>query len=418
MARSLPVVRPIPGNRGRWRLTLHRRQFSDLAWPSTMIAELNGARSRRLEQQLNKSAQLVFTLSGRSPEAALISELANDVVAWRWDEAKGTDVPYFRGIVGQAQDQLTEQSHTINFTCHDYLAVMNRRFLRTARSYAQVNQDQLVANFVADANTPGFTPGSYLPMHHSPRDPDGRSRPLGSGSPTAPLNRDRDYEVAANLGEILDQLSAVISGFDYDVVPGWRFDGIQTHDILRNFYPQQGIDRSGDLVLEYGSSVSTVDRTVNSADYANYERLVGSNESSDLPTPYSEQWSADANDITRVPFGLWMNVDNASDVSIQSTLDEQAHGALQDKGLLIPAYTLNLRPGFYAEGLLNMGDTVPFIVNSGRLNVFDAMRIVGMTFDIGDDGDENVGLTLGRSPTTLTDLLRAGTADINALARR
>ena len=411
-------MKPIPGNRGRWRLTLHRRQFSDLPWMQTLIAEITTARSRRLEQLLNKSAQLTFTISGRSPEATLITELATDVVAWRWDENRGHDIAYFRGIVGQGQDQITEQSHTINFTCHDYLAVMNRRFLRSLRNYTQVNQDALVASFITDANTEGFMPGSYLPLHHSPRDPDGRQRPSGQGGPPPPLNRDRQYAAAANLGKLLDDLSAVEQGFDYDVVPGWRYDGMNNFDVLRNFYPSQGIDRSGDLVLEYGSTVSTVDRTVNSTDYANYERLVGSNASTDVPAPYSEQWNDDANDITRVPFGLWMDVDNASDVTIQSTLDQQASGALRDKGLVLPSYTIGLRPDFYTEGLLNMGDTVPFIVNSGRLNVFDAMRVVGLTFDIGDDGNENVGLTLGRSRTTLTDLLRAGTADINALARR
>ncbi len=58
------------------------------------------------------------------------------------------------------------------------------------------------------------------------------------------------------------------------------------------------------------------------------------------------------------------------------------------------------------------------MVRSGRLDVSAAVRVVGFAYDIGDDGDENVGLTVGRPVRTLTQLINAPVADVNALARR
>ena len=161
---------PIPPGRGRWRLTLHRRQFADASWQSTLISELPDARGRRLDQQLNTSAQLTFTLDGLSDSAKLVQELACDVVAWRWNEASGADVPYFRGIISQAEDQLTEQSHTVTFTAHDYLAMLSRRFVTSTMTFAATDQDTIAASLVqaarATVSTAGtaFSPGSYVPL--------------------------------------------------------------------------------------------------------------------------------------------------------------------------------------------------------------------------------------------------------------
>ena len=54
---------PIPSGRGRWRITLHARQYSDLQWSQTMIGELFTSRSRRLEQNWCSPAQLSFTIA-------------------------------------------------------------------------------------------------------------------------------------------------------------------------------------------------------------------------------------------------------------------------------------------------------------------------------------------------------------------
>ena len=66
-----------------------------------------------------------------------------------------------------------------------------------------------------------------------------------------------------------------------------------------------------------------------------------------------------------------------------------------------------------------MGDTVPLIIDSGRLQVNStSVRVLGITYSIGDDGDENVELVVGRPRTTLSFLLSQANRDIAALNRR
>jgi hypothetical protein len=234
--------------------------------------------------------------------------------------------------------------------------------------------------------------------------------------------RDRTYAGNTQYGTALDQLAHVIGGFDYDVVPGMRGPFLNGNwDWLRIFYPSQGVVRTEPL--EYGSTIAALTRSVNSADYANFVRVLGNNGSSDpnAAQVYAEEWNGDANNVTVAPVGLWMDAENGADVSVQSTLTEQAEGTLDLKGVLEPSYSLTLRPGTYRDGAFNMGDTMPIVIRSGRLNVTPdnaTLRIVGLTFDISDDGTENVGLTVGRSLTELADLLTETARDVNALARR
>ena len=413
------LATPVPGGRGRWRLALYQRQFSTTA--PTLIAELTDARGRRLDQTLNSAAQFTFTLDGRSDVAALIQELTTDIVVSRWDETAGRDIPYFRGIIGQSEDQITEQSHVVTFTAHDYLAMLSRRYVTNTRAWTATDQDNIAngllsaaLNVAATPGTPSFTPGSYLPLQANWFNPDGSARAVSGQL------RDRTYAGSTEILSAIDDLAHVINGFDYDVIPGMspKVSPNRPYDWLRLFYPNQGITRTDPL--EYGGTIATVTRAINSSSYANFERVLGNNASSDpnAAQVYSEQWNSDSNNVGVVPIGLWMNTENAADVTIQTTLDQQAQGQLNLDGVLIPSYTIGLTPHTYAEGKFNMGDTVPIIINSGRLKVNTQLRIVGISFDIGEDGEEDVSFTVGRPRTTLANMLAGTAADVDALARR
>ena len=342
---------PLPDGRGQWRLTLHTRSFvAGAAYPTaTGIGELIDARSRRLDTAWNSPAQLTFTVDGHSPTAAYIAELQHDVIAWRWDEQSGHDIPMFHGLIGQSEDQLTEQEHVVTFTCHDYLSMLQRRYITAPGgiTYTQTDQDSIVTNLLTRANNmpasngTSFLPGSALPILIAPVNPDGTDRPNSSSGQI----RDRTYTGNTPIGQAIDDLAKVINGFDYDLAP--RID-LYGRDRLRIFYPYQGVARS-DMALVYGSTVATVTRTIASGDYANYWRVLGNNGGDDTaPQLYAEAWNPDSNNTSVLPVGLWANTDNAADVSIQSTLDEKAAGNLALSGALVPAYTVGLRPGAYA----------------------------------------------------------------------
>lgn len=421
---------PIPSGRGRWRLTLHSRQFVDANWSTTMIGDLTTARSRQLVQTWDNPAQLAFTMNGTDPAAALIVELETEVMAWRWDENATlgiNDVPLFRGIVTQSEEQITEQEHTVNFVCQDYLAMLARRFFTSPITYTQNDQDALVQAFVRVATLPQsgsgitFGPGGYLPIYSVQTNADGSRRPAASGQ-----LRDRTYPAGADLATTLDDLAKIINGFDYDIIPAQQAvqrgtaSPTNNQDVIRVFYPYQGVQRF-DVPLVFGANVATVDRTISSGDYANFWRVIGDippGAADGTPPMYSEQWNADTNNVTVTPIGLWMQTDNAADVNIQSTLDQKAQGDLAYAGIVTASYTLGLRPGWYVYGKPNMGDICPVIVQTGRLNVNANIRVLGIAYDVGDDGQEDVTLTVGRPVRTLTELVTQADRDADALTRR
>lgn len=407
---------PVPAGRGRWRLTVHRRVFSVAStWEASLVTELPRARGRRLDLKWDTAAQATFTLDGRADEAALITELQHDCVFWRWDETAGVDRPMFRGIIGQSEDQLTEDGHTVTFTCHDYYAMLSRRFNQNTYTVTQRDQDDIVGDLLTLATASAgpsaggtFAPGSYLPLAVQLVNPDGTAR-AKSG-----VLRDRTYPAQSDLGGAVAALGAVQGGYDFDVLPM----GMANHetDALRIFYPRQGVTQT--LTLNYGGNVATVTRAVSSSDYANYTRRLGNNPSGNTAAGqlYGEAYNADASGVV---VGLWSMGNNAADVSVAATLGQQAAGDLAYYGTLMPSYTLGLTPGWYQNGLFSMGDVVNLVVMSGRLKVTAApSRIVGISFALGDDGDENVALTVGRPTQSLADLIKATDKDVDALVRR
>jgi hypothetical protein len=408
-----PGAHPIPGFRGRWRLTLHTRKFAPATLASTIIAELAGARGRRLDQAWNTPATLTFTLDGRAQAAGLVQELLHDVVAWRFDDQTGLDIPVFRGPVTQAEDQITTDSHTVTYTCHDYAAMLTRRLITSTYSVTARDQDLIVDDLLARAvnatNSLGlsFSPASFLPLSLFAAYPGGGLRGLSGQL------RTRTYYGSQNIGTAIDDLSKVINGFDFDVQPS----AVNSTDSLRVFYPAQGVNRTG-IALQYGSTVAGLTRSVNSGDYANYVRVLGNN-SSTSPTPqlYSDNWMAEAQSSTPT-VGLWMADDNAADVTVQATLDDKSLGDVLRLSDLEPSYTLTLTPDAYTWGNPNMGDTVPLIVQSGRLNVNTAVRVLGITYDIGDDGQEDVSLVVGRPRQSLAKMFAKQDRGIKALDRR
>jgi hypothetical protein len=174
------------------------------------------------------------------------------------------------------------------------------------------------------------------------------------------------------------------------------------------------------VTLRYGTTLSALTRSFNSADYANYQRFMGNKQSTDQNAPQfvSEQWNADASTGTAGAVGMWMSGGNESDVSVQQTLNDHAAAALNRSSVIVGSYSVTLRPGWYSYGNPNMGDVVNLVVQEGRLNISTQVRVLGIVYDVSDDDAEKVGLTLGRPELTLGALFKGNRSDVNALARR
>lgn len=372
----------VPPGRGRWRFLLCDRY-------GTPVAELADAVSRKVVFDVDLPAQATFSISGRSPQAAAsrIGELYTDLKCYRWNDATGTDTLLFRGRIGQTQDAVSADRHTVNVTALDYRAMLHRRVIPYWLYWVQVEQLQIAEDLVYHGNTLNFywTPPPFGTNGNLGVFPAGRFNPDGTPLAGTTMLRDRTYQGGETVAEMIDNLSNCQGGFDWEVGAdlGARF-----------WYPQRGAVVAN-WVAEYGSTIQSLSRTINSSGYANWVRVTGKALDPALPPMASTAYQTGLSDPTVTPWGIWQAPGSYPDIADQTTLDQQAAGLLATTALLEPSYVMNVTPGRWNPSDCWLGDQVTVVVNSGRLAVNNVFRLKTVAFDISDDGAEAAQLTMG-----------------------
>jgi len=343
------------------------------------LGELQGY-SRSLSFPLDGPAEARFTIDGRQPTALLADELVSDLIVYR-DELK-----IFRGRIGFSQDQLGPDAHTINFTAHDYRALLDRRILVEGDPYrfTQVDQSAIAWQLIAHSQS---KVGGNL----------GITRGLGA---TTGRLRDRAYEFGKPIGEIIQELGEVIDGFDWEITPELVFNV---------YYPQRGNLMSAEM-LDWGGTIAGVSRTVTTTEYANVVRVTGRSQGAAPEDPEEEPVELvgevrTADDIGTVPQGRWEK-QIGSDVVTQFGLADRADYELMIQTRLMPKYSLEYALGRWnGPQTLWLGDRPRVRVRSGRLDVSTRHRVQQIDIDVDDNDVETVRVDLGSTP--ISDTRRA-----------
>lgn len=361
------IGRP-PRPRTRWQLILG---------PATGGHELalTEAKARRYTVRLKDNSDLGFSIDGRHPQAAEIEELSTDVHLL-FSTADGTQI-LDRCRVGNTGDQIDQDRHVTQVSCLDYRAVLDRRILWTGDTLTFAGVDQADIAWELIERTQAHRSG-YL----------GISKGFPDGSTGVP--RDRTYEVGDSIGQRIQELSEVIGGFDWDILPV-SASGLA----LQTWYPQRGSDRG--VVLILGGLASSISREVDTSDYANALRYTGARGDDVTPGPDPVEWEAgDLDTPGTIPQGRWDAVFGDDGLKNQSALEDRAEWQSWWSEVIRPTYTVRLiRGGWGGPDHIWVGDTVRLIVPSGRLEVDTTARVYEIQIDMDEEGGEAVTLTLG-----------------------
>jgi hypothetical protein len=350
------------------------------AGPNT---ELTAATGRRITVRLGQPSDLSFTIDGRHEQAAGLTELASDIWAYRDRQL------LHRGRAGTSSDTVSADSHTTTINAPDYRALLDRRILHDndKLSYTQEDEASIAWQLIQATQA---KPGGNL----------GITR--GSGQTTGYL-RDRLYTAGKSIAESITQIGDLDGGFDWEIDPQLR---------LNIFNPQRG--RPTDVVLDYGGAVSAFTRAVVLAEYANSIRATAAAD------PRAPEYREVADIATR-PEGRIELDRGFPDILEQSTLAAKADFLLADASVWRPSYTLTLAAGRYpGPGVLWLGDTCIVSIRSGRLDEHTVQRVVEIAFDVGDDGEETVNITVGRPDPAgqFTQRMRSTERRLSVLERR
>lgn len=326
------------------------------ATDGTPIGELTAAKSKQVSWFLNSAATASFTIDGRHPEALLPQELATDLIVY-----DNEGVKRFRGRMGTSGDVIAAPGHVTTFSAVDYRGVLDRRLLFVSPAvlleFIAADQGDII-NRLLQFTTPEIP--------HT--------------VPETGTIQTITFAVGAKVSDSINQMANTATGFDWEV---------DANLSLNLFSPQRGSVRVA--VLEYGGSVLSVGRTLDTTQFANFLRFSG--DPSLIPNALGP-----AGDTSVI--GVWDLQITDTTILDQATLDAKALYEIETLSVLTPSYQLVLKDGWWDPSQLWLGDTAQVVVKSGRVNEVSQQRVSKVQVQSADDGGEVVTITTGPVPPT------------------
>lgn len=350
-------------------------------WRAGLLqGQLRGAKSRKVTFRLSSAgnSEASCEINGRSHEASLVQELVTDLHAFRRERPGLRRDRLYRGRIGKTNDKLTRVSHRVTVPSLDYRAVLDRRNLMSGSKVSWAATDDLgtVALGLLE-QAQNKTGGSY-------------GITPGVASVLGVVAGSREFKLGDSISAKIQELAESPVGFDWDITPA--LDPASAAMQLDMWSPQRGLDRG--VVVEYGKAVAEFDRTVDSSTYANADRLSGTApDGSQTPPAIQERVVPD---IASRPEGRWDKA-YGTPVTTGDALVARADWQIADSQVIQPSYVLTMQEGWWeGPGHVWLGDPVTFRAKSGpRIQIDTRLRVEELAVDIGDDGGENVQLTIG-----------------------
>lgn len=266
---------------------------------------------------------------------------------------------------GKLSEPLVDDQDWCRFVAHDPFYFLARRRLQAATTFTATDAGAIAWSLINTQN--------------------GRSTTrIAQGTITTSVNRDRSYVEGDIVGTLITQLSEVDQGF-YFVIDPVETDGVHGEIMVR--WPDPGSSAAGAL-LGYGA-----DTVGNLAGFQRIMRLPINRIRATgviIGEQVLDSYAEDAASIAQ--YGLLEEERAFDSVSLQATLDQHAlhdleptaHSQWQlsvaqdgDSGIFVPSLWTDF----------DVGDTVPFTIRHGRVDVSTTGVVASATVSVSDSGD-------------------------------
>lgn len=358
--------------------------------------ELTDAYNRGLTVRLDQFSEGTFTIDGRSPQAALLTEYQTDILAYRDGQlhARG------RMVGGQAPETLTaDGQHLRTVTFRDYRARYDRVLLfPTDKKSWTGDTGDIPRQLLAQANSHTGMSAAHTWVATAAQNP----------GPTVGNVQQQDFSAMQSFTACVDQLAQQDpGGFE------WTID---EHLQLRIYPGGMGSVKASPYEWP-GGKIASITKQVDDTSYGNAVFATGG--ANALGTALPTQIVSPPDENTR-PEGRWDLTVANNDIVHTATLLAYANWKLGVATSQPVSYQAVLTPGAWqGRSDLWVGDTVPLIVRSGVLDVHTGIRCTELDITCGEDGDgsESVTAVFGRPRTTIRDRLRTTRMRLDAVER-
>ncbi|MFE0020517.1 hypothetical protein [Amycolatopsis sp. NPDC059021] len=258
---------------------------------------------------------------------------------------------------------------TMDLQCEGWMSYFRLRHYHATTAFTQVDQADIARALLQHAGQYGD--GSRLGM-------------IEYGTERTGVKRDRTYKGSEHkgIGEAVEQLAAVINGFDFSFDTTWRADELIT--TFHVHYPVVG--RSRALTLEQGRNCDITGASVGGKSVVTHAFALGSGDGAD------QVW-ASAGSPSQV-FPRLESVESFSDIKEYGTLRAKAEERVRIGAAPVVLPSIVLYPDA-SPGLddFDLGDALTVRGGYGLVPIDGMWRITELSVSVDDSGAEQITLT-------------------------
>ncbi|MFF0144635.1 hypothetical protein ATK36_3184 [Amycolatopsis sulphurea] len=258
---------------------------------------------------------------------------------------------------------------TLDLQCEGWLSYFRLRHYHATTAFTQTDQADIARALLQHAGQYGE--GSRLGM-------------IEPGDEKTGVKRDRTYKESEhkNIGEAVEQLAAVINGFDFSFDAAWRGDDLPT--TFRVHYPAVGRARS--LMLEQGRNCSITGASIGGKSVVTHAFALG-------PGDGADQVWASAGSPSKV-FPRLEAIESFSDIKEYATLKAKAEERVRTGAAPVVLPAIVLYPDS-APGLddVDLGDAVTVRGGYGLVAIDGMWRITEISVSVSESSAEQITLT-------------------------
>lgn len=294
-----------------------------------------------------------------------------------------TTRPVFYGILPATNAPWSAAAGTWALTFIDPRGLFfPNRFNAGTENYAQVDQGLILADLV---NLQNARSGGETFIRSS------------AGTVTTGVLRDRTYADVQDLATLFSNMSEVIGGPDFDVIPFDGFASPLTYGSTRimgllNVYAQQG-SLLPSVKFIYGPKLASNCANISGTNQPiiTLDTVTGA-----AATDGSAPLTSTYGDPSSSPYGMMEARENATDVIIQATLDQQARGTVEQAKILRPVLTISSPTREAPQPFRDyyLGDTVYGTCRKGAIQIADyPLRVDAFSVTDSQEGELAVEIT-------------------------
>ena len=335
------------------------------------IGEISNASNRNLQLQLNRPGSASFNIPLTDSIASEIIPQKTCILAYRDNQIR------WSGPVWGMQEQASSGQETLTVNAMGWAELAKHR-LTDYRTVFADQRDYAIARSLLMAASRRF-PFPFI-----------FELPLEQG-----YERTRTVEKYANVGSVIEELSEIENGFDYEVV----WDSTKNSLVWR-FFRRIGVDKPAvHFAYNWGpDNLTSINRNFDSARLANHVTATGQNATAFAPPDTANPVSGGGS-AAQLEYGLFEEQAALSEVVDVNIL--LAYAGAEVLYREEPIQTFDFTPKAITAGNPNdipemftdyvLGDTVRLTAKKGRMDfTAQPVRIFGASINIDNEGNETI----------------------------